>query len=500
MKYIIGVDIGTTSTKSVLYNMNGEIISKASIGYKLYQDTPDMAEEDPDDIFSAVIQTINNVVVNSKLPASDIVSVSFSSAMHSLILMDREGHNLTRTITWADNRAVTYSEILKSKQISFEIYEKTGTPIHAMTPLSKIIWIKNEYPMLFEKTYKFIDIKSYIFYKLFGFYKMDYSIASATGLFNIREFKWEKLALEQAGITERELPDLVETTDFITGLDEFYVKQMNLLTDTKFVYGSSDGILSNLGLGAFDSNTTVITIGTSGAVRKIVDKPITDPQGKLFCYVLNRHKWVIGGSVNNGGIVVDWLRSTFFESNGNLLSYDEINKIAQSAPPGSDGLLFHPYLVGERAPIWNSYARGSYFGLNMKHNKSHLIRSAIEGTVYNLYSVLLMIDSISGKSSSIRATGGFSKSELWKQCIADIFEYEIDIPENYESSCLGAAVLGMQSLGYTNVISELENMIGKIDKYEPTPNNFLIYRQLMMRWMHLCEVFEPEYKKVLTFD
>ncbi len=498
MKYIIGVDIGTTSTKSVLYNMNGEIIEKSSAGYKLYQDTPDMAEEDPNDIFSAVLQTINNVMVNSNLPSADIVGVSFSAAMHSLILMDDKGNNLTKTITWADNRAASYGEELKSKQIGFKIYEKTGTPIHAMTPLSKIIWIKNEYPMLFGKTYKFIDIKTYVFYKLFGVYKMDYSMASSTGLFNIREFKWEKLALAQAGITKNKLPDLVETTDCITGLDEFYAKQMNLLMDTAFIYGSSDGILSNLGLGAFDSNTTVVTIGTSGAVRKIVDKPITDPQGKLFCYVLNKNKWVIGGSVNSGGIVIDWLRSTFVGNDGNLLSYEEINRIAQNAPPGSDGLLFYPYLVGERAPIWDSYACGSYFGLNMKHNKSHLVRSAIEGTIYNLYSVLLMIDGISGKTSSIRATGGFSKSELWKHCLADIFEYEIDIPENYESSCLGAALLGMKSMGYLNVTVKVKSMIGKMDKYEPFSSNFLIYRKLMLRWVHLCEVFEPEYRKMTS--
>ncbi len=191
MEYMIGVDVGTTSTKSVLYDMEGKVIAYANSGYQLYQDVPDMAEEDPDDIFDAVVEVLGQVIRKGKIKAGELKGISFSSAMHSLILMDKDDQPLTRAITWADNRAAKYSEELKENGLGAEIYAKTGTPIHPMAPLSKILWIKNEKPELFAQTKKFIDLKTYIFFRLFGVYKMEYSIASATGMFNIFKLAWE---------------------------------------------------------------------------------------------------------------------------------------------------------------------------------------------------------------------------------------------------------------------------------------------------------------------
>ena len=201
MDYIIGVDIGTTSTKSVLYDTKGKVIAYANSGYQLYQDIPDMAEEDPEEIFGAVLETMGSVIRKSQVQASEIKGVSFSSAMHSLILMDQNDRPLTRAITWADNRAAKYSEELKENGLGRQIYQKTGTPIHPMAPLSKILWLRHEKNNLFKQTKKFIDLKTYVFFKLFGVYKMEYSIASATGMFNIFKLDWDRQALDVLQIT-----------------------------------------------------------------------------------------------------------------------------------------------------------------------------------------------------------------------------------------------------------------------------------------------------------
>jgi len=506
MEYMIGVDIGTTSTKSVLYDMKGKVIAYANSGYQLYQDIPDMAEEDPDDIFDAVIEVLGQVLRKGKVKSGEVKGISFSSAMHSLILMDKNDQPLTRAITWADNRAAKYSEELKENGVGAQIYAKTGTPIHPMAPLSKILWLRNEQPELFNKTKKFIDLKSYVFFRLFGVYKMEYSIASATGMFNIFKLDWDQQALDLLKITRDQLPELVEPTDMIKNIDKKYGDLLGISADIPFIFGGSDGVLSNLGVNAIDPGVVAVTIGTSGAVRVVVDKPVVDPNGKLFCYALTKDKWVVGGPVNNGGIVFRWVKDQLFAPEKitaeqmQVSTYNILTQIAEKIPAGSDGLLFHPYLGGERAPIWNAYARGSFFGLTRKHTRAHMVRAALEGIVYNLYVVMLTIEGVAGKPKSIQATGGFSRSSLWRQMLADIFEQDVTIPESFESSCLGAAVLGMYALGYIDDLSAVKDMIGVTDVHKPNKDNFEVYRELLPIWIRVSEVLEPEYKEIATFQ
>ncbi|WP_119326468.1 gluconokinase [Companilactobacillus musae] len=506
MDYMIGVDIGTTSTKSVLYDMKGKVMAYANSGYQLYQDVPDMAEEDPDDILDAVVEVMGQVIRKGKVKPQEIKGISFSSAMHSLILMDQNDQPLTRAITWADNRAAKYSEELKNNGVGAQIYAKTGTPIHPMAPLSKILWLRHEKSELFKQTKKFIDLKTYVFFRLFGVYKMEYSIASATGMFNILDLDWDQQALDLLQITQEQLPELVEPTAVITGINKRYGDLLGISKTTPFVFGASDGVLSNLGVNAIDPGVVAVTIGTSGAVRVVVDKPVVDPEGKLFCYALTKDKWVVGGPVNNGGIVFRWVKDQLFAPERitaeqmQVSTYDILTQIAEKIPAGSDGLLFHPYLGGERAPIWDAYARGSFFGLTRKHTRAHMVRAALEGIVYNLYVVMLTIEKITGKPKSIQATGGFARSSLWRQMLADIFEQEVTIPESFESSCLGAAVLGMYALGYINDLSAVKGMIGVTDVHEPNPKNFEVYRELLPIWIRLSEILEPEYKEIAEFQ
>ena len=504
MKTMIGVDIGTTSTKAVLYNEKGAVIADSNIGYPLYQDASGMAEQDVEEIFEAVCQAIQDVA--HQVPEVTVQGVSFSAAMHSLILLDTKKQPLTRSITWADNRATKYSEQLKQSPHGQEVYERTGTPIHPMSPLTKLIWLNAEHADLMQQAAYFVGIKEYVLYRLFGELLMDQSIASATGLFNIHTLAWDKLALSLAGIDEEQLPKLVPVTHQLQGLPNSIAQTMGLANKTPFIVGASDGVLSNLGLNAVQEGVLALTIGTSGAIRTVVDHPVTDPQGRLFCYLLSEDKYVVGGPVNSGGVVLNWLQDQLFAEEKQkaheqgIDSYAQLMEWAAMIPAGAQGLVFLPYLGGERAPFWDANARGTFFGLSHNHTKKHMLRAGLEGIIFNLYLVLQALENVSGRPQTIQATGGFARSALWSQILADVFDKEVIIPESFESSCLGAAVVGMDALGWIDDVSIVSQMVGSTQSYRPIAENRDTYQELLPLFTRLTSKLMDEYEVITSFQ
>ncbi|MDE3840678.1 gluconokinase [Bacillus methanolicus] len=505
-KYVIGVDIGTTSTKSVLFQVDGTVISSSSVEYPLLSPAPDAAEQDPEEIFQAVIKSIKQTIQSSHVAPTDILCVSFSSAMHSVIAVDKKGRPLTKCITWADNRSSMWAEKIKNEMNGHQIYLRTGTPIHPMSPFSKLTWLRHEHQELFSRSYKFISMKEYVFYKLFKKYIIDYSIASATGMFNLTSLKWDEEALAVAGVTEKQLSEPVPTTYRLTGMDETFAREMNLPTDIPFVAGAGDGVLSNLGVNAIEPGAVAVTLGTSGAIRTVTDRPVTDPQGRIFCYALTEDHWVIGGPVNNGGMIFRWVRDQLCSSEMETAlrlgkdPYEVLTEMAARVKHGSDGLLFHPYLAGERAPLWDANARGSFFGLGLYHKKEHLIRAVMEGVIFNLYTVLIAIKERIGEPEKIQATGGFARSELWRQMMADIFNREVYVPESFESSCLGAAIIGLYSLGEVNTLNVVSDMVGAIYHHRPNKENAAIYQELIPIYIRLSQLLREEYESIAAFQ
>lgn len=504
--YIIGVDIGTTSTKSVLFTEAGKVVGKTLVTYPLY--TPDVAtaEQDPEEIFAAVVKTVRRLMEDYVLNPSQVLGVCFSAAMHSLILVDADGKPLTRSITWADNRSAGWDKRIKTEMDGHAVYRRTGTPIHPMSPLVKLAWLRHERPELFDRAARFISIKEYVFYRLLGRYVVDHSIATATGLLNIETLDWDEGALAIAGVSPSALSELVPTTAVLRGLKPAMAEAMGLRAETPLVIGASDGVLSNLGVGAISAGRVAVTVGTSGAVRAVVDRPITDPQERLFCYPLTEHHWVIGGAVNNGGIALRWVRDQLADAEVATAKrlgqevYSLLTTMAGSVSPGSEGLLFHPYLMGERSPLWNANARASFFGLSVKHTKSHLVRAVLEGIVYNLYLVLKALEDFAGSAQLVQATGGFAESPLWRQMMADIFNREVTIPEHYESSCLGAAVLGLYALGRVSSLEAVTEMIGETYRHQPIPENVTVYHKVLPLFEHLTEVFAREYDTIAALQ
>ncbi|MDM5356798.1 gluconokinase [Peribacillus sp. ACCC06369] len=503
--YMLGVDIGTTSTKAVLFTKKGDVIQQENVGYPLY--TPDMttAEQDPEEIFQAVLKAFSNIT--KQHPDKKISFISFSSAMHSVIAMDENDQPLTRCITWADNRSEAWAHKIKDELDGHEVYKRTGTPIHPMSPLSKITWIVNDHPEIATNVKKYIGIKEYIFKKFFDQYVVDYSLASSMGMLNLKNLDWDEEALRIAGITRGQLSELVPTTKIFNNCDPDLAKQIGIDPQTSFVIGASDGVLSNLGVNAIRKGEIAVTIGTSGAIRTIIDEPKTDEKGRIFCYALTEKHWVIGGPVNNGGMVLRWIRDEFASSEVETAkrlgidAYEVLTKIAERVRPGADGLLFHPYLAGERAPLWNPDVRGSFFGLTLSHKKEHMIRAALEGVIYNLYTVFLALtECMDGPVTRIQATGGFARSAVWRQMMSDIFESEVVVPESYESSCLGACILGLYATGEIESFEVVSEMIGNTHKHTPKDDSVKEYRQLLPIFINLSRVLENEYTQIANYQ
>ncbi|PSB55870.1 gluconate kinase, partial [Chroococcidiopsis cubana CCALA 043] len=423
----------------------------------------------------------------------------FSAATHSLLPVDANNKPLSNIIIWADNRSVTQTERLKQEEIAHNLYLRTGSPIHPVSVVTKLMWLREKAPEIFHKAAKFISIKEYIFFRLFQRYVVDYSIASATGLFNLKQLNWDAEALTIAGIKPEQLSQLVSTTHILRGMQTEYAEAMGLDPHTPVIIGANDGVLANLGVGAIAPSEFAITIGTSGAVRTVAAEPITDPQMRTFCYALTEKHWVIGGPTNNGGIVLRWLRDRFCHPEVEeakrlgIDPYDVMIQAAMEIPAGAEGLICLPYLSGERAPYWNPKARGVFFGLNFNHTRSHTIRAAMEGIIFAVYSINVAIQEIAGTTGEIRASGGFARSHAWLQMMADAFGMVVAIPEVYEASGYGAAVLAMYAVGAIADLSEVQPTIKIRDRISPNPDLTRTYHQLFSRHQRLYRQLEAEF-------
>ncbi|HBM3461210.1 TPA: gluconokinase [Listeria innocua] len=463
--YIMGVDIGTSSTKAVLFNERGEVICREATHYELVTDETGKAEESPTEIFEAVITSIQGVMKD--IDKTELRGISFSSAMHSLIMVGADGELLTECITWADGRGSEALENIKRDNYLFQLYEATGTPIHPMSPFAKICWLKEDEPQLFRRAEKFVDIKSYILNRLFDVWVMDESLASGTGLYNILEHDWEFEAMEIVKLTPDYLPKVVPETYQLHGVKKEYADLMGIPENLPFIVGGSDGALANIGIQATGRNDVTITVGTSGAVRKLTNEFQVDSRGRTFCYGAGDGYFIAGGAVNNGGKVVEWGLQQF-GSEGEIMNRDFTSFIAHidEVAPGASGLLFQPYLLGERAPFWTNDIRGGFVGLTINHSKAHFVRAILEGIAFNLAEVY---EAVSAPDDIIYVTGGISGHDAWCRLLADILDREVRVPHTIEGSSLGAAIIGMRSLGILKTLN-LEQTLPIKAVYHPSEN------------------------------
>ena len=442
----IGIDIGTSSVKAIAFDAHMQEIARAAEEVKSHHNDAGAAEQSPKIVYSSVMNVLTRAAQEAQRQGFTIERVGLSAAMHSLIPVAADGTPLGPSTTWMDVRASDEANELWKTAAGKSVYERTGTAVHAMTPLLKLMWMRKHQPEIFQKAARFVSQKEWIWYQWFGEWRVDASIASATGLYNLREGSWDTEALSMAGISAEKLSSIVPTTYVMRGIHELLLE--GIAPETTFNIGASDGVLANLGVGAIGDDVMAMTIGTSCAIRAASATPVTDVATRSFCYVLDADRFIVGGASNSGGIVLDWLYNSILSRNpAEREPRKFVEMLTVAGTVQCDDLLCLPYITGERAPLWNADAQGVFFGLKLHHSGPHLMRAAVEGIILNAYWIALGLFQELGQPRQIIASGKVLETEWIRQLVADIFGIPVQFQGAVDASVAGAALLANIATG-----------------------------------------------------
>jgi gluconokinase len=476
---------------------DGRTITTASRSYPLLRSDGVRVEQDPALVVECTLQALQTAVKEAFRESCRVEALALSGAMHSLIALDHQHRAITASITWADNRASDQAVRLRESAEGIEIYRRTGTPIHAMSPLAKLLWFRDEKPDFLDMARRWVSIKDFVLFALTRELVADHSMASASGLFSLETNEWDAEVLDLVGITSDRLPDLVPTTYVVERLHPEVASALRLSRQCPVVVGASDGALANIGVGALHPGSLVCSIGTSGAVRATMDRPCTDDAGRLFCYVMGEDRWIVGGPINNGGSALAWARDALFPDVEEDGAFARLDDVVAGTTAGAGGLIFLPYLLGERAPQWDSEARGVFFGLTGGHDRNHMLRAVLEGVAMQLNSVLHLVEEVIGtRVEEVRATGGFARMNSWRRILAGVFGRRIRIPASHESAAWGAAALGMFALGRIDSLDWVADHVMFEDDVETDSSDADTYARLTELFEKLYGPLRPAFNEM----
>jgi gluconokinase len=499
-QYILSVDIGTSSVRAMIFDKNGKVESSAKVLNETISPQPGWQEQIPDRLYENVIEAIILCIRQSPIPASELSGMGFSSQMYSIFPVDDAGKPLLNSVIWADSRSEQQVEYIRETYGRNYLYPSTGCPLNHIYPLSKVLWIKEKLPDVYERAAKFISIKEYVFQKLTGEYIVDYSCASATGMFNIHTHKWDRKALNIAGFTdESRLSYPVNSTAVFSLENEEFAGRTGLPFRLPVVIGAGDGPLANIGSGCIAEGDANIDLGTSGAARTIAKQPVMDENGRLWCYCLTKDTYAAGGILNTVGNLYGWVseKIAFYNQEQGEETYSKLNEFAAISQPGANGLYFLPFLLKSSSPYWGSSLKGTLYGLDLSHSIHDVVRAVIEGVVYNLKTILSSIETSLGRHQKIVLTGGLSRAQVWGQIIADVLGREIVIPKHCEGSAAGSAILAMYALGIREDLSSFSSGID-VTIYKPDEENHRLYTSLYKNYLLTCDSIQELGEKLVS--
>ena len=488
--WFLGIDLGTGSCKSVIIDAQAKQLGFGAGSYAKRENTGQWEAQDPQELLSAMIQSVRTAIQDAGLNPSACQAFSIGGAYHSLIAIDSSERPLTGVITWVDDRATKQAQAVRDSHYAKEIYQQTGCPVHSMYPLYKLIWLREKQPQLFKQAARFISAKGYVLKHLTGEYMIDFGVAAGSAMLNTHTLEWNALSLELAGIRSNQLSPLVSPRQIVKGINPELAAQMGIPKETPLVLGSADAVNSSLGAGAVLPGQATCMIGTSGAFRIIAPRPKLDEQARSWCYAIDEGHWLVGGAINNAGLALTWLRDAFnqmlqSQMKDSRFSFDDLVASALQVPPGADGLICLPFFAGERSPYWNMNARGVFFGLTLNHDARHMARALMEGVAYRLRSLRDVLGDLGADVKEIRASGGFTHSDLWPQIIASVLDHDLAIPASGETSSLGAAFWALLGSGVVEHFEDLHPLVQVTKKYHPEQKDARLYDKLYELYMDL---------------
>ncbi len=497
--YFLSTDIGTTTLKVSVIDEELNFLFYKAVEIPVLRVEPQAAEHDPDLLFRTFLELAREAVSSVK---AGIDALVFSGYLFGLVGVDSRGEPLTGILTWLDRRPVDILNEMYSKVSSSVVYERTGCPPLYIYQLAKMYWMYKRKPEVYAKVSYFMDAKGYFIYRLTGRIVFEKSSASGSQLLNIRSMMWDSEVLEELGLDESKLPELVEGDEVVGELKPEVASMIGLERSVPVIPGIFDGGSVAVGEGALGEGIGSSHLSTSTMLRVASNVPVVDRTGKMRfqTYYAFNGLWLPGGALNNAGIVLKWFRDNFAhverflseETGSNV--YDLITFEALKAPPGAGGLIFIPYILGERIPEFGNEASGVLFGIREHHTRAHVIRSLLEGVAYNLRLVKEALEENLLHVKEIRITGGGASSDLWLQIIADVLEVPVHRIQTKDAALWGATLLGMKALGLIKDVRAFAQSKANIAKtFTPVQERSEVYRDGYQLFKLLLEKIKPIY-------
>jgi len=508
MSYLLGIDIGTSGTKTVLFDENGNTVSSATEEYPLYQPHIGWAEQLPEDWWKATVESIRKVIQKSGVKASDVKAIGLSGQMHGMVLLDKFGEVMRPAIIWCDQRTQKECDQITEIIGKERLIEITANPALTGFTASKVMWVKNNQPEIYEKIDKILLPKDYIRYRLTGEFASEVSDASGTQFLDIPKRTWSKEVLEKLEVDYDWMPPVYESQEVTGRISKTVADLLGLEEGTPVVGGGGDQAAGAVGNGIVKPGVISSTIGTSGVVFAFLDKISIDPLGRVhtFCHAVP-NTWHVMGVTQGAGLSLQWMRNNFGGMERELAKFIDVDPYvllgqeAEKAAPGCDGLIYLPYLMGERTPHLDPYAKGVFFGISAKHGRNEMIRSVMEGVAYSLRDCLEIIKGMGVEVKQVRASGGGARSSLWRQMQADIFNTSISTINSNEGPALGAAILAGVGAGiYSNVPEACEAIIKLTNTQEPIEENVRVYNQYYEVYAELYQALKASFRKVAMIN
>ena len=495
-QYLLGIDIGTSACKIAIFKKDGTVVATANGDYPVYYPHPGWAEQNPEEWWSAVCQAIKIALKKGAVAPEEIAGVGIDGQSWSAIAVDKDGQVLTNTPIWMDVRAQDICEELNEKIGADAIFQLAGNSLQPSYTTAKIIWYQRNMPEVYEKTDKILQSNSYIAYKLTGVMTQDISQGYGLHCFDMHTGTWSEEMCEKLGIPMRLLPDIYPCHEVVGTVTEQAAKESGLAVGTPVVAGGLDAACGTLGAGVIHPGETQEQGGQAGGMSICTDTYQADPSLILGYHVVP-DQWLLQGGTTGGGGVMRWLEREFGDyereegKRQGKSSLDLFNEQAEKVAPGSDGVVFLPYMSGERSPIWNPDAKGVFYGLDFSKTKGHFIRSAMEGVAYSLKHNLEVAEKAGAKSDVLRAMGGSANSLLWTQIKSDITGKPIVVPSSDTATTLGAVILAGVGIGMYESFEEAVEMTVEIKRtHEPNPENAEVYQKNYETYRKLYEQLE----------